>query len=65
MASPFRIEPFRIEVGDGIAELELCNPPVNAFGVDAQLSRELAEVVGRGHPGRGRIIGGDPHDRET
>lgn len=28
--------PFRTEVADGIAELELCNPPVNAFGVGAQ-----------------------------
>ena len=40
--------PFRTEVADGIAELELCNPPVNAFGVDAQfaLAAEI-EALGR------------------
>ena len=30
--------PYRTDVTDGIAELELCNPPVNAFGVEAQFS---------------------------
>ncbi len=41
-------EPYRVEVTDGIAELELCNPPVNAFGVDAQfaLAAEI-ETLGR------------------
>ena len=41
-------EPYRVEVADGIAELELCNPPVNAFGVDAQfaLAAEI-EALGR------------------
>ena len=41
-------EPYRIEVTDGIAEMELCNPPVNAFGVDAQfaLAAEI-ETLGR------------------
>ena len=41
-------EPYRVEVIDGIAELELCNPPVNAFGVDAQfaLAAEI-EALGR------------------
>ena len=27
-----------MEVSDGIAELELCNPPVSALGVDAQFA---------------------------
>ena len=41
-------EPYRVEVSGGIAELELCNPPVNAFGVDAQfaLAAEI-EALGR------------------
>ena len=41
-------KPYRVEVADGIAELELCNPPVNAFGVDAQfaLATEI-EALGR------------------
>ena len=41
-------EPYRVAVTDGIAELELCNPPVNAFGVDAQfaLAAEI-ETLGR------------------
>ena len=40
--------PFRTEIADGVAELELCNPPVNAFGVDAQfaLAAEI-EALGR------------------
>ena len=40
--------PYRIDVTDGIAELELCNPPVNAFGVDDQfaLAAEI-EALGR------------------
>ena len=40
--------PYRVEVADGIAELELCNPPVNAFGVDAQFAlAEEVEALGR------------------
>ena len=41
-------EPYRVEVIDGVAEVELCNPPVNAFGVDAQfaLAAEI-EALGR------------------
>ncbi len=41
-------KPYRVEVADGIAELELCNPPVNAFGVEAQfaLAAEI-EALGR------------------
>jgi enoyl-CoA hydratase len=40
--------PFRTGVSDGIAELEICNPPVNAFGVEAQfaLAAEI-EALGR------------------
>ena len=41
-------EPFETAVSDGIAELELHNPPVNAFGVAAQfaLAAEI-EALGR------------------
>ncbi len=41
-------DPYRTAVSDGIAEVELCNPPVNAFGVDAQfaLAAEI-EALGR------------------
>ena len=41
-------EPYRVEVIDGIAELEMCNPPVNAFGVDAQFALAAGiEALGR------------------
>ena len=40
--------PYRTEVSDGIAEFELCNPPVNAFGVDAQFALAAGiEALGR------------------
>ena len=36
--------PYRVGVADGVAELEIHNPPVNAFGVDAQFA--LAAEIG-------------------
>lgn len=44
-------------MADGIAELELCNPPVNAFGVDAQfaLAAEIA-ALGRRDDVRAIVI---------
>ena len=50
-------EPFATTVADGIAELELCNPPVNAFGVDAQfaLAAEI-ESLGRRDDVRAIVI---------
>ena len=47
--------PYRTEVADGIAELELCNPPVNAFGVDAQFAL-AAEVEALGRRDDVRVI---------
>ena len=47
--------PFRVEVTDGIAELELCNPPVNALGVDAQFAL-AAEIEALGQRDDVRVI---------
>ncbi len=48
-------EPFRTEISDGIAELELHNPPVNALGVDAQF-KLAAEIQRLGHSNDVRVI---------
>ena len=42
-------------MADGIAELELCNPPVNAFGVDAQFAL-AAEIAALGRRDDVRVI---------
>ena len=47
--------PYRTDVTDGIAELELCNPPVNAFGVEAQFSL-AAEIEALGRRDDVRVI---------
>ncbi len=47
--------PYRTEVADGIAELELCNPPVNAFGVGAQFAL-AAEIEALGRRDEVRVI---------
>ena len=47
--------PYRVEVTDGIAELELCNPPVNALGVDAQFAL-AAEIESLGQRDDVRVI---------
>ena len=48
-------EPYRVQVTDGIAELELWNPPVNAFGVDAQFAL-AAEIEALGRRADVRVI---------
>ena len=47
--------PFSTEVADGMAELELCNPPVNAFGVDDQFAL-AAEIENLGQRDDVRVI---------
>ena len=47
--------PFRTDVADGIAELEFCNPPVNAFGVDDQFAL-AAEIESLGRRDDVRVI---------